>query len=157
MQVTISNKELDNGRHVRNGGEGGGPGPPRGGHGGPGEEKKEEFTDEAMRTLWVGGISDKAEEEVLYELFMNAGPLDRISHPCDKETKKKKAFAFIVFEHPESIKYAYDLLNGVELYGQRLRLQHKETGLGINIGRMNPNLFQRGGPGGRRAARRAEQ
>ena len=37
---------------------------------------------------------------------------------------------FSVFEHGESIKYAYDLLNGVELYGQRLRLQHKETGLG---------------------------
>ena len=36
----------------------------------------------------------------------------------------------LVFHHEESIKYSYELLNGIELYGQRLRLQHKETGLG---------------------------
>jgi len=102
---------------------------------------KEEPSDEQMRTLWVGGLSDKVEEEVLYELFLNAGPLQRLSHPVDRDTKKKKSFAFIVYEHRESIKYAFDIFNGIELYGQRLRLQQKETGLGIHVGRGNPSMF----------------
>jgi len=114
------------------------------------QQVEEEHSDEAMRTLWVGGLSEKTEEDVLYELFLNAGPLARIHQPADKETKKKKQFAFVVFQDRESIRYAYELLNGVELYGNRLRLQHKETGLGINICRMpNPSHFHGGGGGGR--------
>ena len=35
-----------------------------------------------------------------------------------------------VFHHPESVPYAFELLNGTELFGQRIRLQNKATGLG---------------------------
>jgi len=104
-------------------------------------QHQEEPSEEAMRTLWVGGLSDKVEADVLYELFLNMGPISRVSHPIDRETKKKKPFAFIVFEDPESIKYAYDVINGVELYGQKLRLQHKETGLGFNNGGVQAGRF----------------
>ena len=88
-------------------------------------------SDEQLRTLWCGNISDKVDEEVLYELFLNAGPLVKVFIPKDRETKKQKNFAFITFEDVESVKYAYDLLNGTELYRQSIRLQNKETGLGI--------------------------
>ena len=30
-----------------------------------------ETTEEQLRTLWVGGISDRVDEETLYELFVN--------------------------------------------------------------------------------------
>ena len=86
--------------------------------------------EEQFRTLWCGGISDKVDEEILYELFLNAGPLERIVIPKDRETKKPKNFAFIVFQHQESTQFAYDLLNGTELFRQNIRLQNKTTGLG---------------------------
>jgi len=91
--------------------------------------------EEQLRTLWVGGISQEADDQILYELFQNAGPLERVTIPKDKETKKQKSFAFVVFQHEESVKYAYDLLSGVCLFGSNLRLQNKETGLGIDCGR----------------------
>ena len=50
--------------------------------------------------------------------------------PKDRETKQQKSFGFIVFEHEESVKFAYDLLNGVELHRGKIRLQNKTTGLG---------------------------
>ena len=31
-----------------------------------------EVSEEQLRTLWVGGISDRVDEETLYELFINA-------------------------------------------------------------------------------------
>ena len=89
--------------------------------------------EEQLRTLWCGGISDKVDEEILYELFQNAGPLERVVIPKDKETKRQKNFAFIVFQHVESTQYAYDLLNGTELFRQPIRLQNKETGLGSKL------------------------
>ena len=70
--------------------------------------------------------------QVLYELFLNAGPLERVTIPKDRETKKQKNFAFIVFQHQESTQFAYDLLNGTELFRQQIRLQNKTTGLGMD-------------------------
>ena len=89
--------------------------------------------EEQLRTLWCGGVSEKVDEEILYELFLNAGPLERVSIPKDRESGRQKNYAFIVFQHVESIKYAFDLLNGTELFKQQIRLQQKETGLGKSI------------------------
>ena len=50
--------------------------------------------------------------------------------PKDRDTKQQKNFGFIVFEHEDSVKFAYDLLNGVELHRSKIRLQNKTTGLG---------------------------
>ena len=83
-----------------------------------------------IRTLWCGGISEKVDEEILYELFLNAGPLENVIIPRDRETKKQRNYAFIVFQHEESTEYAFNLLNGTELFRQAIRLQNKDTGLG---------------------------
>ena len=107
----------------------------------------EEPDEEQLRTLWCGGLNEKVTEEVilllwllqhsrsaliqvLYELFLNAGPLERVTIPKDRETKQQKSFGFIVFEHEESVKFAFDLLNGVDLHRSKIRLQNKTTGLG---------------------------
>ena len=93
----------------------------------------ENVSDEKLRTLWCGSVSEKVDEEILYELFQNAGPLEKVSLPKDRDTGKQKPYAFIVFQHTESVKYAYDLLNGTELFRQQIRLQQKETGLGNEL------------------------
>ena len=51
----------------------------------------------------------------------------------DKETGRQKPFAFILFQHRESVKYAVFLLNNTALFGQNIKLQHnRETGLGLS-------------------------
>ena len=35
------------------------------------------------------------DEELLFELFINAGPLQRVIIPKDRETKKPRAYGFI--------------------------------------------------------------
>ena len=90
------------------------------------------ISDEKLRTLWCGSVSEKVDEEILYELFQNAGPLEKVSLPKDRDTGRQKSYAFIVFQHAESVKYAFDLLNGTELFRQQIRLQQKETGLGTS-------------------------
>ena len=94
---------------------------------------EDNVSDEKLRTLWCGSLSEKVDQEILYELFQNAGPLERVSLPKDRDTGKQKSYAFIVFQHVESVKYAYELLNGTELFRQQIRLQQKETGLGKGL------------------------
>ena len=83
------------------------------------------------RTLWCGSLSEKVDERILYELFLNAGPLEKVTIPRDKETGRQKTFAFILFSHPESVKYAVILLNNTLLFGQQIKLQHRESGVGL--------------------------
>jgi len=91
--------------------------------------------EEQLRTLWCGGVNEQCDEEILFELFQNAGPLQKVTIPKDRETKRQKNYAFIVYQHEESVKFAYDLLNGTEIFKQRIRLQNKTTGLGMDQGR----------------------
>jgi len=99
--------------------------------GGREREVDKDVDEEQLRTLWCGGVSDQCGEEILFELFLNAGPLVKVTIPKDRETKKQKNYAFIVFQHEESVQFAYDLLNGTELFRQKIRLQNKTTGLGL--------------------------
>ena len=85
----------------------------------------------SQRTLKCVGVSEKAEKKILYELFLNAGPLEKVTIPRDRVTGQQLSVAYILFCHPESVKYAFSLLNGTVLYGQQLRLQHRASGLGI--------------------------
>ena len=41
-----------------------------------------EREDEAkLRTLWCGSLSEKVDDRLLYELFLNAGPLEKVTIP----------------------------------------------------------------------------
>ena len=37
-----------------------------------------------QRTLWCGGLSQQVDDRLLYELFLNAGPLEKVTIPRDR-------------------------------------------------------------------------
>ncbi|XP_068098905.1 RNA-binding protein 7 [Hyperolius riggenbachi] len=79
---------------------------------------------QADRTLFVGNLHPKATEELLFELFLQAGPALNVKIPKDKDGKPK-LFAFVNFKHEESVRYGMNLLNGIKLYGRPLKLQFR--------------------------------
>lgn len=91
----------------------------------------DEISDEEKRTLWVGGIDSRVDEELLYELMLNAGPIEDVKIPVDKQTKKPKPFAFVRYVYEESLPYAIDLFCDTKLFDRTLRMQNRSTGAGI--------------------------
>ncbi|RZC40176.1 RRM 1 domain containing protein [Asbolus verrucosus] len=83
------------------------------------------MVDEA-RTLWCGNLSDKVTEELLYELFLQVAPLERVRIPTDKEGRKSD-FAFITLKHEVSVDYVVQLLNGTSLYDRRIKLKPRSA------------------------------
>ncbi|XP_075696249.1 RNA-binding protein 7 [Rhinoderma darwinii] len=79
---------------------------------------------EADRTLFVGNLDPRATEELLFELFLQAGPALSVKIPKDKDGSSK-SFAFVNFKHEESVPYAMNLLNGVKLFGRPLKIQYR--------------------------------
>uniref|UniRef100_A0A2I3GKN4 RNA-binding protein 7 n=1 Tax=Nomascus leucogenys TaxID=61853 RepID=A0A2I3GKN4_NOMLE len=79
---------------------------------------------EADRTLFVGNLETKVTEELLFELFHQAGPVIKVKIPKDKDGKPKQ-FAFVNFKHEVSVPYAMNLLNGIKLYGRPIKIQFR--------------------------------
>lgn len=77
------------------------------------------------RTVWCGNLSEKTTEIILYELFLQAGPIEDVNIPKDKEGKRRN-FGFVVYKHIESVPYAIELLNGINLYGKALKLDGRD-------------------------------
>ena len=73
-------------------------------------------------TLWLGGLEAQVTEELLYELFVNAGPVTSVSIPKDKITAQSSNFAFVEFASPSDADYALRVLSSVRLFGKPLRL-----------------------------------
>lgn len=79
------------------------------------------MADNRNRTLWCGNLSDKVTEDILYELFLQAGPLENVSLPKNNDGSLK-GYAFITFKHPISVPYTVALMSDISLYGKALKL-----------------------------------
>ncbi|XP_075905958.1 RNA-binding protein 7 [Nelusetta ayraudi] len=80
--------------------------------------------EEADRTLFVRNLDSRVTEELLFELFVQAGPLIRTKIPKDPDGKQK-TFGFAVYKHEVSAPYAVQLLNGTSLFGRTLHVQFR--------------------------------
>ncbi|XP_056011972.1 RNA-binding protein 7-like [Ostrea edulis] len=91
--------------------------------------------DSRDRTLWVGNLSEKITEEILYELFLQAGPLEKVTIPV--KDGRRQRFAFVTFKHECSVPYTMQLFDGLRVWGNTLRLQHR-TGSSSSIPQSSP-------------------
>ncbi|ELT97731.1 hypothetical protein CAPTEDRAFT_180028 [Capitella teleta] len=80
------------------------------------------MSDSADRTIWCGNLPDDITEELLYELFLQAGPLCKVNIPKESSGRLKR-FGFIEFRHSESVPYAIELMNGIKLFDCSLQLK----------------------------------
>ncbi|XP_019367379.1 PREDICTED: RNA-binding protein 7 isoform X1 [Gavialis gangeticus] len=79
---------------------------------------------EADRTLFVGNLDPRVTEELVFELFHQAGPVIKVKIPKDRDGKPKQ-FAFVNFKHEESVPYGMSLLNGIKLFGRPIKIQFR--------------------------------
>ena len=106
-------------------------------------------------TIYVGNITEACNEELLWELFVQVGPVVNVHIPKDKVTGAHTGFGFVEFRGEEDADYAIKIMNMIKLHGQPLRLNKKvsdgtETGLkqvevGANlfIGNLDPEVDEK--------------
>eukprot|EP00960_Hanusia_phi_P018731 552339-Hanusia_phi.AAC.2 len=74
-------------------------------------------------TIYVGNITEKCTEEILWELFLQAGPVVNVHIPRDKVTTVHSGFGFVEFRSEEDAEYAIKIMNMIKLHGQVSRRQ----------------------------------
>ncbi|MEI6828970.1 MAG: RNA-binding protein [Synechococcaceae cyanobacterium ELA445] len=73
-------------------------------------------------TIYVGNLSFQAEQEDLLDLFGQYGEVRQCSLPLDRETGRKRGFAFVELANDAEEQKAIDDLQDVEWMGRMIRV-----------------------------------
>jgi len=99
-------------------------------------------------TLYVGNLSFQAEREDLLDLFGPYGEVIQCSLPLDRETGRKRGFAFVELADAAAEQKAIDDLQDVEWMGRMIRVNPavpREGAGGANRSSGNRSRGERGG------------
>ena len=102
-------------------------------------------------SIFVGNLPFRAEQEDVIELFAPYGDVANCSLPLERDTGRKRGFAFVELANPELETKAIDGLQGAELMGRPLRINRAEPrggGGGGGYGGGGGGGPRRGGGGG---------
>ncbi len=73
-------------------------------------------------TIYIGNLSFQASEDDIKDVFAEYGEVTRISLPIDRETGRKRGFAFVDMADEAKEDLAISELDGAEWLGRELRV-----------------------------------
>jgi len=69
-------------------------------------------------SIYVGNLPFEVDQEDVVEVFKEYGEIKRVHFPMDRETKRKRGFAFVEMETPEQEAKAIAALDGAQWMGR---------------------------------------
>jgi RNA recognition motif-containing protein len=101
-------------------------------------------------SIFVGNLPFRAEQEDVAELFAPFGEVTNCFLPLERDTGRKRGFAFVELADEDSESRAIDALQGAELMGRPLRINKAEprSNGGGGGGDRGPRRGGYGGGGG---------
>lgn len=101
-------------------------------------------------TAYVGNLDAQVSEELLWELFVQAGPVVNVYVPKDRVTNLHQGYGFVEFRSEEDADYAIKVLNMIKIYGKPIRVnkasQDKKSldvGANLFIGNLDPDVDEK--------------
>jgi splicing factor 3B subunit 4 len=101
-------------------------------------------------TIYVGNLDPKIDDEVLWELMVQCGPVANIHLPRDKITNTHQGYGFVEFKNEEDADYTIKIMNMIRLFGKPIRCnkssQDKKTsevGANLFVGNLEPEVDEK--------------
>ena len=98
-------------------------------------------------TVYVGNLDEKVNEELLWELMLQAGPVVNVFMPKDKISGKLLNYGFVEYRSEDDAEYAIKILNMIKVYNRPIKVnpaaQDKritEVGANLFIGNLDPEV-----------------
>lgn len=98
----------------------------------------------------MGGLDEKVNEALLWELFVQGGPVVNVHMPKDRVTMMHQGYGFIEFLAEEDADYSIKIMNMIKLYGKPIRVnkasahqKNLDVGANIFIGNLDPEVDEK--------------
>lgn len=86
------------------------------------ESDEDDDDDVDERTLFCANLHRNVSDELLYELFLQAGPIQKVHIPKDNNGKSR-LFGFVTYKHRSCPQYAQRLFHGLTLFGRTVDIK----------------------------------
>jgi len=101
-------------------------------------------------TIYVGGLDERVNESILWELFVQAGPVVNVHQPKDRVTINHQGYGFVEFLTEEDADYAIKIMNMIKLYVKPIRVnkasahqKNLDVGANLFIGNLDPEVDEK--------------
>jgi len=101
-------------------------------------------------TIYVGGLDEKVTESLLWELFVQAGPVVNVHMPKDRVTMQHQGYGFVEFLGEDDADYSIKIMNMIKLFGKPVRVnkasahqKNLDVGANIFIGNLDPEVDEK--------------
>ena len=89
-------------------------------------------------------------EEIVWELFLQCGPILNVHFPRDKITNEHGSYGFVEFKNEEDADYSIKIMHMVKLYGKSIKVNKasqdkrtQEVGANIFVGNLGDNVDEK--------------
>jgi RNA recognition motif-containing protein len=93
-------------------------------------------------SIYVGNLDYELEIEDLTEVFAEYGSVTRVHVPTDRETGRKRGFAFVEMASEDEETAAISALDGAEWMGRTLKVNQAKPREAQNSGGMSRRSFR---------------
>eukprot|EP00917_Polyrhabdina_sp_WS-2016_P006364 GHVP01014116.1.p1 GENE.GHVP01014116.1~~GHVP01014116.1.p1 ORF type:complete len:395 (-),score=81.06 GHVP01014116.1:1068-2252(-) len=101
-------------------------------------------------TIYVGNLDAKVDEEILWELFVQCGPLRNVHIPRDKVLRQHSNYGFVEFVLESDADYAMKIMSMIKLFHKSIKCnkasQDKrimEIGANLFVGNLDTEVDER--------------
>lgn len=101
-------------------------------------------------TVYCGNLDEKVSEPLLWELFLQAGPVVNVHMPKDRITQAHQGYGFVEFMGEEDADYAIKIMNMIKVYGKPIRVnkasahnKNLDVGANVFIGNLDPEIDEK--------------
>ena len=88
---------------------------------------------------------------MLWEIFVQAGPVANVYVPKDRVTNEHQSYAFVEYQGEDDADYAVRVLNMIKLHGKPMRVnkassaerKNDDVGANLFVGNLDPELDEK--------------
>ena len=98
----------------------------------------------------MGGLDEKVSDSLLWELFVQAGPVVNVHMPKDRVTMQHQGYGFVEFLSEDDADYSIKIMNMIKLFGKPVRVnkasahqKNLDVGANIFIGNLDPEVDEK--------------
>jgi splicing factor 3B subunit 4 len=101
-------------------------------------------------TVYAGNLDPSVTEELVWELFLQVGPVVNVYLPKDRVAGAHQGYGFVEFRGEEDADYAVKVLNMIKLCGKPLRVSKSaqdrkavDVGANLFVGNLDPEIDEK--------------
>lgn len=90
-------------------------------------------------TVYVGNLDERVTDAIIWELFVQMGPVVNVHLPKDRVSMLHQGYGFVEFSGEQDAEYACQILNQIRVYGKQIRVNKASADKRGATGEANEN------------------